>query len=337
MPSLFKRANGIFYISYSLDGRRRWKSTGVSQRHLAINALLKFDKLIAQPKKRVLLSEFMADFLLSATTNYSTGTITIYKSALTKFLECVGDKWLGSIDPKHIDLYKTQRVKNLSPVTLNIELRTLRAAFYTAVRWKLITENPFRGVSLLRIPDQQPIHLTKEEFRKLISGISETWFRDLIIVAVYTGLRRGELLNMLWKDVDFKRKVIYVQSNSNFRTKTGKRRTVPMNKDVVVILLRRFQSLKNDLVFTRDAHKILESHVTHKFKVYIRKTELNEELHFHSLRHTFATWLVQGGINIYEVQKLLGHSSIKITEIYSHLATSELHWSVDKIRVPALN
>ncbi|MBI5475218.1 MAG: tyrosine-type recombinase/integrase [Ignavibacteriales bacterium] len=59
--------------------------------------------------------------------------------------------------------------------------------------------------------------------------------------------------------------------------------------------------------------------------------QLNSKLHFHSLRHTFATWLVQDGVNIYEVQKLLGHSNMKVIEVYSHLVTSKLHSAVNKI------
>ncbi len=60
---------------------------------------------------------------------------------------------------------------------------------------------------------------------------------------------------------------------------------------------------------------------------------MSEKLHFHSLRHTFATWLVQEGVSIYEVQQLLGHSSISVTQVYSHLAASELHGAVNKIQV----
>ena len=73
--------------------------------------------------------------------------------------------------------------------------------------------------------------------------------------------------------------------------------------------------------------------VSKRFKIHARRVGLREDLHFHSLRHTFATWLVQEGVSIYEVQKLLGHSSISVTQIYSHLAASELHGAVNKIQV----
>ena len=68
-----------------------------------------------------------------------------------------------------------------------------------------------------------------------------------------------------------------------------------------------------------------------RFRLAVRAAGLDTGLHFHSLRHTFATWLVQERISIYEVQKLLGHSSIAITQVYSHLAPNELHHAVNKI------
>src|SRR5208283_2564906 len=151
MPTLFRRENGVYYIVYSIDGKRKWKSTLSTEKHLAIKALMNFNKLLSNSSRRILLSRFIDDFLASATSNYSRGTIGIYKQSLTKFLSVIGDRWLGSITPKHIDIYKTERLKCLSNVTLNIELRTLRAAFYTAVRWKLLAENPFKELRLLRV------------------------------------------------------------------------------------------------------------------------------------------------------------------------------------------
>ena len=88
-----------------------------------------------------------------------------------------------------------------------------------------------------------------------------------------------------------------------------------------------------EYVLSLNGDKFAESYVTHKFKDYIRLAGLSECVHFRSLRHTFATWLVQEGVSIYEVQKLLGHSNISVTQIYSHLESSELHRAVNKIHV----
>jgi site-specific recombinase XerD len=94
-----------------------------------------------------------------------------------------------------------------------------------------------------------------------------------------------------------------------------------------------FQSISGSStnVFARSGNRLSQSYVEHKFKQYVRWAGLNDDLKFHSLRHTFATWVVQNGASIYEVQKLLGHSDIKTTQIYAHLMASELHSTVNRI------
>ncbi len=106
-----------------------------------------------------------------------------------------------------------------------------------------------------------------------------------------------------------------------------------MNETVFQLLWNKSERCFSEYVFTFKRRRVQESLVPHKFKKYVRKAGLNPKLHFHSLRHTFAIWLVYEGISIYEVQKLLGHSNISVTEIYSHLAANELHSAVNKISV----
>ncbi len=87
-------------------------------------------------------------------------------------------------------------------------------------------------------------------------------------------------------------------------------------------------------VFHRRGFPMLPNFVSKKFKKDSETLSFNKAFHFHSLRHTIATWLVQSGANIYQVQKLLGHSSVKTIEIYSHLVASELHSTVNRINLP---
>lgn len=82
-----------------------------------------------------------------------------------------------------------------------------------------------------------------------------------------------------------------------------------------------------------DGRGLKVGYVGHRFKKFIRKAGLSEEIHFHSLRHTGATWLVQNGVSIYAVQKLLGHSNISVTQVYSHLETESLFNSIEKISI----
>src|SRR5208283_5387324 len=83
MPTLFRRENGVYYIVYSIDGKRKWKSTLSTEKHLAIKALMNFNKLLSNSSRRILLSRFIEDFHASATSNYSRGTIGIYKQSST--------------------------------------------------------------------------------------------------------------------------------------------------------------------------------------------------------------------------------------------------------------
>lgn len=190
---------------------------------------------------------------------------------------------------------------------------------------------PLAGNETLKDPEAQPAFLSKEDFVQLIECASEGWLKEIIVAAVSTGLRRGELLNLRWKDVNFADGILSVQSSGSFKTKAGKRRVVPINEVVFQLLTKRVLEAKGEYVFSLRGNQIMPDHLTHKFKQAVRTANLNPKLHFHSLRHTFATWLVQEGISIYEIQKLVGHTSIAITQIYAHLATPQLHNAVERI------
>jgi site-specific recombinase XerD len=271
---------------------------------------------------------------------YARRTVIIYRLVFKRFQAITGNCPLSSLNLHHFDRYKIERLKCkgrnenfVSPVTLNIELRALKAAFNIAVRWKLLIGNPFLAGRLAMTEENIPVYIKKEHFQMLISMIKEKWLREIVVFAGLTGMRRGEIVHLRWQDVDLQRKLIYIQSSTTFRTKQGKRRTIPMNNAVFQLLTARFGLTAGDYIFTLHGRRVEEEWVTHRFKQYVVKAGLNDKIHFHSLRHTFATWLVQDGVSIYEVQKLLGHSSVKVTEVYSHLAASELHNAVNKINL----
>jgi integrase len=160
------------------------------------------------------------------------------------------------------------------------------------------------------------------------------WYKDIVQFAVLTGMRRGEITNLRWKNIDLDKKIIHVVSSPTFRTKAGKKRIVPIHKKLMPILKSRFNVDPEKYVFTHCHRKVKESYVTHKFSDYKTISGIQKKgLHFHSLRHTFASWLVQEGVSLYEVQRLLGHSNISVTEIYSHLQPCQLHSAVNKLSV----
>jgi integrase len=244
----------------------------------------------------------------------------------------VGDPPLHKIGIREIEHFLAVKKVEASEWTAKKYHATIASAFETARHWGMLIVNPFRSVTKPKVRDAQPAHFTKRDFQSLLAVVPDRDFRELCICAVSSGLRLGELHSLRWIDVDFVRKVIMVQNSDTFTTKSKRNRVVPMGEQLWHLLAVRREAASDARVFPMKS----ADHTSKVFKRYIRLAGLSEKLHFHSLRHTFATWLVQDGVPIYGVQKLLGHSSVKMTEVYSHLAASELHSAVNKINL-ALN
>ena len=267
-----------------------------------------------------------------AVTNFAPTTVLLYKQAVGTFRRLIGNRQLKAYTVRDVEAFKTHRLKEVSPVKVNIDFRTVKAFLQTALRWELIEKNPFSGVKQIKVPSERPTYLTKEDFHRLLRLIPLAWFRDLVTFAVCTMMRSGEITSLTWDSVDLRRRIIMVENKKDFRLKTTRPRGVPMNDWVFKFLASRER--KTGLVFTfPDGRRLRVGYVGHKFKRIVRAAGLSEKIHFHSLRHTGASWLVQVGVSIYAVQKLLGHSTINVTQVYSHLEVEGLFQSIGRISV----
>jgi len=330
---LFKRSNGIWYLLQKKDSKTIWRSTGCTEKSEALKKLTEFKGLTKEKPAPNRLSEFTRDFLSYAQTTYAKASIDIFLVALRNLQAITGDCRLTAISFKHVDLYKATRLKAVSPVSVNVELRSLRTIFNIAQRWNLIEANPFVKVQLVRIPEIMPAFFTKEDFQRFLEAVGNHRLRDVFVFAILTGLRRGEILNLKWSDVDLDRKIAQIQSSVTYRVKAGKRRTIPLSHQAVKLLEARKANARCEYVFNYKGLRINGNYATQRLKKFLRKTGLDPRLHFHSLRHSHATWLVQNRVSIYEVKELLGHSSVITTSRYSHLVSSELHDAVNRIEV----
>ena len=332
MPSLFKRSNGIYYAVISeTDGHRRWISTGKRIKSQAIQVVA---EQTLRPTERVPskpLDEFFREFLNYARTVYSHESLQIYQRAFHSFTRHIGNVRLDTISPRQVDLFKSRRLGEVKAVTVNLELRTLRAAFYTAVRWKLLTENPFKQVKQCSVAEEPPCYFSVQEFQSLLSVVQQDWLRDLLVLAINAGLRRGELIQLRWADVDLTNRTIIIRSHGVLRTKCGKARVVPLNRAATEAIQRRSDRSSGGFVFQVKSQPIDGRHLSRVFKRCVRKAHLDERLHLHSVRHSFASWLTQKHIAASHIQKLLGHSNLRVTEIYSHLRPSDLHTTVEQL------
>ena len=202
--------------------------------------------------------------------------------------------------------------------------------------------NPMDEVDKPRKQEKRPAFLSPDDLKRLLAAIdryaesrngkpgknpADQWIKGLVRVAVSTGLRRNELLSLRWKDINLDRGFLWVRNREEegFRTKSGSERMVPLAEDAQRVLTRLEEERKpsvHDRVFLDDrGREIRPDRVSSRFKHYVRYADLPdaERLTFHSLRHTCASWLAMKGTPMRIIQGILGHSSINMTEIYSHL------------------
>ncbi len=329
MASLFKRKNGIWYIVYREGLRRRWLSTKSRSEEVAHREYEEKEKTLER-SKYITIREFANEFLLYATATLSAGTCSLYRICFRHFESFFGNKAIRLVTPLDIEKYKAKRAELVSRVRVNIEFRTLRAAFSRAVQWNFISINPFKSCKGLSVPTVAPVYLKKQEFKLLLDSVQDEEFKNLLIFAVSTMMRIGEILSLEWEDVDFEAWTIHIRHKEGFVVKGGRERSIPMSERVFS-LLRDKQRLGTRVFANSSGEPQSTRSVSRRFKKLVRRCGLREQIHFHSLRHTGASWLVQEGIPLFAVQNILGHSSPQVTQIYSHLDQRSLKTVVEKI------
>ena len=225
-------------------------------------------------------------------------------------------------------------LRKTAPDGYRVYFRNLKAAFNVAVDWEYIAINQFTKVKLPKKQKEAPAYITPKEFDLILDKMKNKTLKAIVHYAFFTGSRRNEILNLRWKHLDLSKKTITI-GDKDFKTKTGKQRIIPMGKYLHDELLkweksRKKKDLKPDsLVFGKTGEFSYHEDVpTKAFKRACRDAGIDDRIHFHSLRHSFASYLVQNKVNLYNIQKLLGHCSITTTEIYAHLDIDSLKESV---------
>jgi site-specific recombinase XerD len=332
---LSKSSSGIYYLFFFDDlGVRHKVSTRTRRKSEALQFLRAFrieERERRERSKRISLLQFSEDFLRYSESVHTRKTRAHFEVAFRQLLRHVGDQPLHKITIRGIELFLSEKKADASDWTARKYYIALSSAFETAKRWNLLAVNPFKRVEKPRVAELRPMFIKPNEFQHLLSVVDNDDMRDLYVCAVCTGMRSGELRSLHWDNVDVSRGVINVVNSDSFTTQNRKNRSVPMNETLRGLFSERKLKSHCELVFPGQRGQLSEDNVCKVFKRYVRRARLDDRLHLHSIRYTFATWLVQAGVSLYEVQKLLGHSSISTTQIYAHLAASELHGAVNRI------
>ncbi|MBU4487933.1 MAG: tyrosine-type recombinase/integrase [Candidatus Omnitrophica bacterium] len=319
---------GVYYIDYYYQGRRKRECIGPDKR-LAETVLKKREVEIRENrylnirKERKIRFEDFADefFLLHSEPNKKPSSIQSDKIIIKTLKSFFSGRYLYNIGPELVEEYKAQRSKDVKPATVNRELACLKCMFNRAIAWGKTEENPVRKVKLFKEQNARTRYLEKAEIRKLIESCSPH-LRPIVIVAVNTGMRKGEILKLKWNDIDFKTNLIYLME-----TKNNEIRKAPMNNTVRKTLMKIPKHPDSPYIFCNAKGKPY-ANVRKSFDTALTKAKITD-LKFHDLRHTFASHLVMLGIDLKTVQELLGHKSFSMTLRYSHLSPDHKDRAVD--------
>jgi integrase len=195
--------------------------------------------------------------------------------------------------------------------------------FYKAVEWEKALDNPVKNTRVLRVNNRRLRYLSLEEMARLLD-VSDAILRPLVITALHSGLRRGELFSLTWQDIDMKARIIRV-----LQTKNGERRDIPMTATLWETLQRVPRRLSSEYVFPGKTGSGLVD-IRKRFNTALRKVGI-EGVVFHDLRHTFASHLVMSGVDLMTVKELLGHKRIEMTLRYAHLAPDHKRAAINRL------
>ncbi len=313
---LSKRSNGVYYIFYqSPSGKRSWKSTGCKLKSQATKYLSNFGKQLDDNRLSktipILLKDFFFEFLKYSESIHSWRHTLSIKSTFNQFEKFVVNLDLSDLTKEKVIQFTEMRLSSVSNYAVKRDLANLSGAFNYAIGKKYLNDNPCKGIKKPRIAERLPLFFTDTELQVLLRITEDKDLRDLINFAVNTGLRQSDLINLEWSQINFRNQTL-ILDNRNSQTKSRKVHTLPLNMKALQILTeRQLNFTGSERVFTYQGKPIKQLFISHKFKKLVRKAGINPQLSFHSLRHSFASWLIQKGVPIYQVSKLLTHSDLK--------------------------
>ncbi len=364
MGRIYKRGR-TWYLDIYASGRRIRKRVGSSKKIAAL-ALHDAEAKAARDefgfaKNDIGIERFLDRFLEHSAANHQPKTTTRYKAVIDHFRVFLKDKYpalgfVSQMTPEVIDRYKVARKKawvnpNGDEVTsdedvkgytrkgarahtINFEVGVLRTIFNLAIKWGYLKENPTSEAKKLKVNDAKPVRfLAVEECHRLLEASPDD-LRSIFFTFLNSGMRKAELENLEWDDIDFKRRKIKIQRKAFWQPKTGERE-IPISQSLYDLLLSQKEQndsgLQSDFVFPHHDGGKIRTKLREKLILIAKQAGIPDLTKIHTLRHTFASHLVMSGVDLPTVKKLMGHSDIQTTMIYAHLAQDHLAEAVDRL------
>ena len=340
MSRVFSK-KGNYWIDYKdARGVRHRKKVGPDKR-IAKEIL---DDIMGKVARRVHLgvvedskigfSDFSKIYLERVSNTFSERTRRRWKDIIEKHLKPNFQGSLRGITLGQVQAYQNMRLDGKkSTSTVNLETTVLRHMLNRAVEWEFLHENPINGIKKLKEPPGRVRSLSIEDIQNLLSTIesfpqkghffsdlTKHYFKSIILLALNTGMRRGEILSLKRGDLDLKNHMLTIQ-----KTKNGESRHIYLN-DVAVSALKALPPrLDTKRVFPFSGNEI-----TMTFRRIIKKAGI-DDFRFHDLRHTFCSYQAMNGVQGRGLMALMGHKDTRMTARYSHLSDSYLREAVNRM------
>ncbi len=332
-----RRGDGVYlrgeswYLGCSISGIRYQRRLGrLITRKTACElaqvqraAILRGEAGIGRKRKDLSFDAARKEFQKWADGNKKAGTAGHYEDCLRQLARSFSGKRLSQISSFAVESYKQGRVTAGAKVAVNRELSVLKSLFNRCKGWKLFEgDNPVLSVKMRKEPRQRLRFLEHEEEDRLLAACAEP-LRSLILVGTNCGLRlTSEALTLRWADVDVARKTLTVAAAY---AKSGTSRTVSLNSVVLAALTQLPK--RSDFVFTKPNGKPFRK--IPGFRAACRRAGLTDDVTGHTTRHTFATRLVENGVDLRTVQELGGWSDLALVQRYTHVSPSRKEQAVE--------
>lgn len=253
-----------------------------------------------------------------------------------------GSLKLLELNSKMIEEWMAKLRQKLAPKSCNNVLGLFQKILNDAKRWKFIETNPAVGIPRFKVPERDFKCWTPQEKVKFLRYVHRSRPEEypLFLTALSTGLRLGELRGLQWHCIDFENSTLtakqaycYASKELVSHTKSFKIRRLPLNKQLLACL-----SAERAKATSQNVFEGLTVFKQPSYKVRKRcKWAGVPEIRFHDLRHVFASHLAMSGVSLYDLQKLMGHQSVTMTERYSHLIPDSLNGLTEALTVPMIS
>jgi len=293
--------------------------------------------------KYITWEKLVEKFKEFAKDNVKAKTFKGYSDSIENFNPYAKEKPINQITAWLVEKFKSDRKKlGRKPSTINRDLACLKRMFNLALKWRLATENPLHQVEFLKENNQRKRFLGKDEIKALLSACEYepskfrrkttkkplTVLRQIVELAVHTGLRKNELLMRKWKDI------VVVEGIKCFyvgETKNGEPRLVPLSDRAIEVLSRIPKTANNEYIFAspvKEGEPIKE--IKKAFSKALKIAGI-EDFRFHDLRHTFASHYQMATKDERTLSELLGHKSSTMTKRYTHLSLRHMKDGIDAL------